>query len=80
MDVSLRLLDADGSAVDADDPADNTNATIARTVSAGRYYLEVDGVGNSVGEGYSDYGSLGQYFVSGTVTPVSSVRYTIGVP
>ena len=78
MDVSLRLLDADGSAVDADDPADNTNATIARTVSAGRYYLEVDGVGNSVGEGYSDYGSLGQYFVSGTVTPVSSVRYTIG--
>ncbi len=78
LDVSLRLLDAQGAVVTSDDPLDNTNATVAADVRAGRYYLEIDGVGNSVGEGYSDYGSLGQYFVSGTVTPDSATRYTIG--
>ncbi|WP_457667857.1 PKD domain-containing protein [Thiolapillus sp.] len=78
MDVSLRLLNASGTVIANDDPADNTDATIAQSVSAGRYYLEVDGVGNSVGQGYSDYGSLGQYFISGSVTPVSTERYTIG--
>jgi hypothetical protein len=78
LDVSLRLLDGQGTVVVSDDPLDNTDATVVTDVSAGRYYLEIDGVGNSVEEGYSDYGSLGQYFVTGTVTPDNTTRYTIG--
>lgn len=65
LDIELSLHD--GSVVIAtSDPIDDTDARIIVDLSAGRYYLEVTGVGNSDSP-YSDYGSLGQYFLSGTV-------------
>jgi hypothetical protein len=39
-------------------------AIIEEGLSSGRYYLKVDGIGNTSGTGYSDYGSLGHYTVS----------------
>ncbi|MBQ0720164.1 MAG: tandem-95 repeat protein [Gammaproteobacteria bacterium] len=67
LDIELTLLD-DSGVISTSDPSDNTNARIVETLPAGRYYLEVTGVGNSTSP-YSDYGSLGQYFITGTVPP-----------
>jgi len=46
---------------------------ISTNVTAGRYFLEITGVGNTTTEGnYSDYGSLGQYYIMGTVASISN--------
>lgn len=69
LDVYVRILDASGNQVAKAKPP----ATLAATVnfnlpSAGTYYVSVDGTsfGNPLNTGYSQYGSLGQYTISGT--------------
>jgi hypothetical protein len=66
LDIELTLL-GDNGVVASSDPVDDTSAQILANVPAGRYYLEVTGVGNSLSP-YSDYGSLGQYFISGSIS------------
>ena len=75
LDIQLTLLNAAGATVASNDPASagtgrdsatGLNAAINTSVAAGLYYLAVDGVGRgTVNNGYSDYGSLGAYTVSG---------------
>lgn len=70
LDIRARLFAADGTLLDTDDPGDNTFARITvNGLPAGRYILAIDGVGagNPLNTGYSDYGSIGQYFINGTV-------------
>ncbi|OUS09294.1 hypothetical protein A9Q90_03620 [Gammaproteobacteria bacterium 54_18_T64] len=67
LDIELTLSD-DSGVIATSDPSDNTDARIVQNLPAGRYYLEVNGVGSSTSP-YSDYGSLGQYFITGTVAP-----------
>lgn len=74
LDIELTLLD-DSGVITTSDPSDNTNARIVQTLPAGRYFLEVTGVGNSTTP-YSDYGSLGQYFITGSVPPASTSNDT----
>ena len=75
LDVRADLLLLDGSAIASSDPAvgvaaDGTatglDATITRTLAAGDYLLQVDGVGwgDARTTGYSDYASLGAYTVA----------------
>ncbi|GGO76847.1 hypothetical protein GCM10011348_05030 [Marinobacterium nitratireducens] len=69
LDIELSLFDAQGNWITGADPQDETIAQIMGAyLSAGRYYLAVTGVGNADSP-YSDYGSLGMYFISGTVQP-----------
>ncbi len=68
LDVQVTLYNQSGVQVAQNDPLNETDAVISATVPAGQYYLAIRGVGNSVTP-YSNYGSLGQYFISGTVTP-----------
>jgi hypothetical protein len=68
LDIEAKLYNQSGIQIAGSDPSSDTNATIAATVSAGRYYLAVAGIGNSITP-YSDYGSLGEYFISGNVPP-----------
>ena len=70
LDIQARLLDSGGQLVTSSDPLDDTLAQLGADLPAGRYYLEVSGVGNA-GVPYSDYGSLGMYFISGTVQPAA---------
>ncbi|WP_374089806.1 Ig-like domain-containing protein [Methylomicrobium lacus] len=70
LDVKATLYDASGFEIGTSDPLDNTNAVINTSVSAGRYYLAITGVGNS-SIPYSSYGSEGEFFITGTVPPVS---------
>jgi PKD repeat protein len=67
LDIEATLFDAGGAVVAVADPASDTNANISALLGAGRYYLAIAGVGNAVTP-YSDYGSLGQYYLSGSVT------------
>ena len=78
LDVEAVLMDSNGSVVASSDPVDDTLASISVDVSGGRYYLQIDGVGNGTSPGYSDYGSIGEYFINGNVT-VSTTTF-IDVP
>ncbi|MGZ5400286.1 MAG: hypothetical protein ACXWDM_09750 [Nocardioides sp.] len=73
LDVRLRLYTAGlglrashnpASGEASYDVATGLNATVTRTLTAGTYYLALDGVGTlTPATGYSDYGSLGKYSV-----------------
>ncbi|EGD80307.1 hypothetical protein PTSG_10562 [Salpingoeca rosetta] len=78
LDVKLTLYDSASSEVDAANPSSFTEATIQTALlPAGTYYLEVDGTydGSVI---TSDYGSAGQYFISGSISPGprTTVTYT----
>ncbi|TMM52203.1 T9SS type A sorting domain-containing protein [Maribacter algarum] len=68
LDIQARLLDANGIEVAISNPS-GLEATISENLTAGLYFLEVQGIGaGSVDTGYSDYASLGQYSISGQYT------------
>jgi hypothetical protein len=69
LDAQMQLLDSTGKLV----ATSNTLTTLGTTLStkitaAGTYYLSVSGVGKGDPKtnGYSTYGSLGQYLITGT--------------
>ncbi len=65
LDIQVRLLDANGVEVALSNPS-GLSASITSNLSAGLYFLEIQGVGaGTVDTGYSDYASLGQYSISG---------------
>ncbi|OVE77886.1 hypothetical protein BVX99_01360, partial [bacterium F16] len=78
-DIILELYDTSGSLLESSNPATLTTAGITRTLSAGTYYVHVKptGAGNASGvgspydssgstrQGYTIYGSLGRYTLSG---------------
>ena len=70
LDVQATIFDTSGVEV-ASNPIDDTNAIISISLNEGRYYLEITGSGNTDSD-YSDYGSLGQYYISGSIVSVSN--------
>ncbi|MCB0397163.1 MAG: PKD domain-containing protein [Flavobacteriales bacterium] len=69
LDIQARILDSGGNEVMISNPSGLT-ASFSSTLSSGTYYIEIDGVGygNPSNTGYSDYGSLGYYEISGSYT------------
>lgn len=66
LDISLKLVDSAGNTVSAANPADSLSAAVTATLPAGQYFLQVEGVGfGDLTTGYSDYGSVGQYQITG---------------
>ncbi|MDB6031465.1 MAG: hypothetical protein JWM16_1803 [Verrucomicrobiales bacterium] len=85
LDLSVELRDANGTLIQTNNPDTLTTAQIQAVLNQGVYYLYVRnaGVGDPLSatpSGYSPYGSVGQYFISGTITPSgaapSSVQLT----
>jgi len=70
LDIIAELRDSGGTLLGTANPAGGVNAAFTGTLNAGTYYLAVGGtgLGDPLGTGYSDYGSLGQYAITGTVT------------
>jgi hypothetical protein len=69
LDLEAVLIDSSGVVVTASDPAGVATAVIDADLLAGTYFVKVRGVGSGdAASGYSDYGSLGYYRVSGTFT------------
>ncbi len=72
LDVEARLYNASGTLVATSNPTGLRASFSNLALSAGVYYIGIDGVGfsnprNNPPIGYTDYGSIGQYLVSGTV-------------
>jgi len=70
LDVSLKVMNSSGTVIATAKPAATLQASVTVSLpTAGKYFVIVDGVGvlNPLNTGYSDYGSLGQYKVTGTV-------------
>ncbi|MFT5588060.1 MAG: hypothetical protein ACI9ZF_000217 [Bradyrhizobium sp.] len=70
LDIALQLLDVNGKVLAT---SSTTATTLAKTLSTtltaeGTYYLSVSGAarGNPLTTGYTNYGNLGEYTISGT--------------
>ncbi|NOT58605.1 MAG: hypothetical protein HOP19_00090 [Acidobacteria bacterium] len=74
LDVQVTLYDANGTAILVNNPA-GLSASFSTTLTAGTYYLALDGAGTGdPAQGYySDYGSLGEFTISGTVAAATTV-------
>lgn len=74
VDLVVELRNSSGQLLLVNNAADRTGAVIQTNVVEGIYYLTVKGTGagnpsQSAPTGYTSYGSIGQYFISGTVVP-----------
>lgn len=73
LNAQLSLYDGSGKLITTANPGTNLGASLTATVPQGTYYLAVDGVssGSPTSGGYSDYGSVGQFTLTGTAVPVT---------
>lgn len=72
LDIRAELRDSNGNLVAVSDSASVLDANFNLTLAAGQYFLHVTGTGTgnplvSPPSGYTEYASLGRFFVSGTV-------------
>lgn len=71
LDILAEIVDAATSTVVASDNPDlGINAAVTANLPAGEYLLRVRGTGRGdvLGDGYSNYGCLGSYLITGTVS------------
>lgn len=76
LDITLELLDSSGQILASDSPTANLSAEIKKTgLAASKYYVRISASGDRdpFKDGYSKYGSIGAYHLTGTV-PVSNVN------
>jgi hypothetical protein len=70
LDIVARLFNSGGALLGTYDTqgGGNLNVSFSASLGAGTYYLQIDGTssGNPATDGYSDYGSLGTYSISGS--------------
>ncbi|MDZ7954170.1 hypothetical protein [Nostoc sp. DedQUE09] len=80
LDILAELYNSAGTLIASSNPTDLLSASITTNVVAGNYYLKIDGIGkeNPLSTGYTDYGSLGQYFISGTLNFNNIQRWATG--
>ena len=70
LDLLFQLLDENGTVIASDNPAESLSAHITQpNLPSGVYYLRVRGTGkgNPLVTGYTAYGSIGAYTISGTI-------------
>jgi len=81
LDILAQLYDSSGALVGSSNPIESLPAALSGSLGAGEYFLHIDGVGKGsvTGTGYSDYGSLGRYSVSGAVPDASGLASPIAV-
>lgn len=73
LDILAKLYNSSGGLIAQNNPTSALDAAFNLSLAEGTYYLSVEGVGkpaNGSDYGYSDYGSLGYYAISGTIVNV----------
>jgi Ca2+-binding RTX toxin-like protein len=74
LDLWAGIYSSDGKLVAQSNPTDLLSANFSNLfLTTGLYYLQIDGVGKDGINGYSDYGSLGQYSINSVLTSVNEV-------
>lgn len=70
LDLLVQLQDAGGNVLASSNPDTALGATLNASVYAGTYYVRVAGVGRGsvAGDGYSAYGSIGAYTLTGAIS------------
>jgi hypothetical protein len=72
LDILATLYDELGNEIASSNPVDLLDASFDLTVSAGTYYVAIDGTGKlPQASNYSDYGSLGYYQILGSAAPLN---------
>lgn len=74
LDVRLFLYDASNNQLAVDTPLNKLNSRIGMTLLAGTYWFAIDGGGSP---NYSDYGSLGRYYIKIKATNPPTLVSTI---
>ncbi|WP_299443234.1 PKD domain-containing protein [uncultured Aquimarina sp.] len=69
LNIQARILNGIGEEIAVSNPS-GLNASIDLDLTFGTYFIEIDGVGEgNLSNGYSDYSSIGNYYISGAYTP-----------
>ncbi|MFH7241963.1 MAG: CARDB domain-containing protein [Spirulina sp.] len=71
LDVLVKLYNSLGQLIQTVNPIDNISAALNVALAAGDYYISVEGTGKAASGsdyGYTQYGSLGQYSITGTIS------------
>lgn len=78
LDILTTLYNSSGGVVTSANPS-GLPAGISTTLAAGTYYIAVTGTGyaNPATDGYSNYGSLGSYAITGTVAAPAAGAATV---
>lgn len=72
LDIAMDLFDVGGRLLAHVNPENELNATLTAVLPAGDYFLAVSGTGKpDPATGYSDYGSLGHYLITGSYPPAA---------
>ncbi len=76
LDILATLYDGSYKVVATRNPTGALDASFSLTLTAGTYYLVIDGTGEGdLATGYSDYGSLGYYSITGTIVDPDSLPW-----
>lgn len=81
MNIQLTLYDEVGNVVEVnEDPG--YEASLSRSLAAGVYFLHIEGIadGDSESNGFNDYGSIGEYVLSGDIEGLGGVYVEIIQP
>ncbi|MEB3330974.1 MAG: bluetail domain-containing putative surface protein [Synechococcaceae cyanobacterium] len=78
LDLSVALRDASGNQIALSNPAGLAASLNIGNLAAGTYFLILDGTGfgdptSSTPSGYSDYASIGNYLISGSISGAATV-------
>ncbi len=78
LDILLELQTGTGAPLVSANPDLALNATVSMVATAGTYYVKLQGTGREsvLGDGYSSYGSLGQYSLTGNVATIVAPAIT----
>jgi PKD repeat protein len=73
LDLRAELRDGSGAVIASANPVDTLGATMSATTAGGTFFVTVTGVAKGdLASGYSNYGSLGEFLLSGTVAAAAS--------
>ncbi|MES2659557.1 MAG: LamG-like jellyroll fold domain-containing protein [Verrucomicrobiota bacterium] len=78
LNVEAMLYNAAGGVITTANDPNNPNVTITATLAAGDYFVSIDGVARTGADPFSDYGCIGAYNITGTITNiVAPQRFTV---
>jgi hypothetical protein len=79
LDILLQLKDNAGTVLTSSDDQYTLGGSITLTVAAGTYSISIEGTGylNALTTGYSDYASVGEYVLSGTIPQMNNNQFPV---